>query len=125
MDYTLGSGAHDELLLVSKVSSDVDLVLYSCPAIEFSFEDSSTGAAIDAAVFTYDSATLQFSIESSDLSKGNNIYSIRLKANLQGYSSTGYLDFSVTLIDPCETDPLDMSLITTFDGTITYSIYKA
>ena len=100
-------------------------MVYSCPAIEFSLEDSITGAALDAAVFTYDGTTLQFSIDSSDLSKGNNIYPIRLRANLQGYSSTGYLDFRVTLIDPCENDPLDMSLITEFDGTITYSIYKA
>ena len=101
------------------------MVAYSCPAIEFSLEDSSTGAALDAAIFTYDPITLQFSIESSDLTKGNNIYGIRLKANLQGYSSTGYLDFRVTLIDPCENDPLDMNSITAFDGTITYSIYKA
>ena len=110
---------------MSKVSSDVDLVVYSCPDIEFSFEDSSTGAALDAAVFTYDNATPQFSIESSDLSKGNNVYSIKLKTNLQGYSSSGYLDFSVTLIDPCETDPLDMSFIIDFGGTIMYSIYKS
>ena len=67
---------------------------------------------MDTDVFTYDDSTLQFKIDNSDVSNGGNNYAIRLKANLEGFTSTGYMDFRVYLTDPCETDPLDMSLIT-------------
>ena len=53
---------HVESLSVSKVSSDVDLVLYGCPAIEFSFENASTGTTVIADVFMYDDTTFQFII---------------------------------------------------------------
>lgn len=37
--YVIGSAAHIEQLSTGKVSSDVDLVVYTCPSIEFSFEN--------------------------------------------------------------------------------------
>ena len=82
LNYVIGSVEHTEQLATVKVSSDVDLALYSCPIIEFSFENQITGDPLDTDVFTYDDSTLQFKIENSDVSKGGNIYAIRMRANL-------------------------------------------
>ena len=56
--YVIGSAAHIEQLSTGKVSSDVDLVVYTCPSIEFSFENQITGDPLDTDVFTYDDSTL-------------------------------------------------------------------
>ena len=75
--YDIGDTAHIEILDDSKVTTLA--LVTGCPGLEYYFENQS-GGSIDADIFTYTSATLEFRIETFDFAKGG-IYKLRLVSN--------------------------------------------
>ena len=89
ISYNVSSTATVETLDSVYVTSSPSI--HSCPEVVFSFDDQN-GDPLDGDVFTYDSSSQQFSIETSDSSKAAS-YDIRLRATYNGYTNFGNLNF--------------------------------
>ena len=112
IDYTINAPPWVENLDINKVTSLPDVSAAGCPAILFSFEDTNTGGAIDQALFTYDPIAESFETSSNDFLDAGT-HQLRLITNFNGYTNTAFLDFTVTLNDPCSaaTLTIDSSIL--------------
>lgn len=115
--YTIGAAA-DDVQLFAFASADYGLAL-TCPALQFSLAYAD-GNALDASIFTFSSAEQKLTTSSSDRGAAGT-YTLRLTAAFTGshYTNPGFVDFTMTLVDPCPTSSmtLDQSPWPTADQT--------
>ena len=113
LTYTIGGGVVSNDRTIS-ATSDVP----TCPTINYGMIYVS-GAALDATIFTW--TYPQLDISSTDTTVADT-YNLRLTVKHTGYPVTDFVDFEVTLIDPCLSAILSMKMSYTPVDNIEYRI---